>query len=450
MLIGRPPFETSHTKHTYKRIKLCDYTIPDEAGLSAEARSLITRILVLNPQRRPSLDEIMQDRFMIKNAIPKQLPKSALSMPLTKEFIGQYIVKVEKNESSKLQSNSTTTGSLLKAELTSKEHPGKQMRSQQSSEALIEASNKPGTSLAGTIRPSIKANNYITGEQHPVIPQIRTGSAAPPMMLSTMKSPPRILSTVTTSQGPRLGNPPLQSKILSGHDSGLPSRRFLTTASAATRSSENGEYVQHYQDYIYKYGVGYVLTNGVIGFCYNDMTNLLWFESKDKYGYSDYYGKNDKAGMVYIKDDGNNERNIEKKLKIIKHFVNHCDKLDVVKKSTIPKLSSANNEEVAVKRIIKTRKGILFRLTNNLTQMIFLDNSQIITSFNKKYLIYISKKGVKENLKINNDLVMMADEKIVSRFKYVLNVINQLNISKRAGTAVKSDLNEIVQIIYSQ
>lgn len=63
-LIGKPPFETPEVKATYKKIKACQYSFPDHISISDNARNLITRILVLDPSRRPTLDEIMTDPFM--------------------------------------------------------------------------------------------------------------------------------------------------------------------------------------------------------------------------------------------------------------------------------------------------------------------------------------------------------------------------------------------------
>lgn len=63
-LIGKPPFETPEVKTTYKKIKACQYSFPDHITISENARNLIQKILVLDPSKRPTLDEIMSDPFM--------------------------------------------------------------------------------------------------------------------------------------------------------------------------------------------------------------------------------------------------------------------------------------------------------------------------------------------------------------------------------------------------
>lgn len=92
LLIGKPPFETSDVKTTYKRIKMNAYSFPDHIKISAQARDLITKILHLDPKRRPTLDQILCHPFVSRGAgIPKLLPVSTLSCPLSSSYLRQYV-----------------------------------------------------------------------------------------------------------------------------------------------------------------------------------------------------------------------------------------------------------------------------------------------------------------------------------------------------------------------
>ncbi len=80
MIVGKPPFETPDVKLTYKKIKACNYSFPDTVSMSDAAKSLISRILNLDPSKRPTLDEIMQHPFMNNGgSVPKLLPVSTLA-----------------------------------------------------------------------------------------------------------------------------------------------------------------------------------------------------------------------------------------------------------------------------------------------------------------------------------------------------------------------------------
>ena len=82
MIIGKPPFETSEIKQTYKRIKAIQYSFPDGVPISDAAKNLIKSILVLDPAQRPNIDQILDHEFFHKgNKIPKLLPPSTLACP---------------------------------------------------------------------------------------------------------------------------------------------------------------------------------------------------------------------------------------------------------------------------------------------------------------------------------------------------------------------------------
>jgi polo-like kinase 1 len=63
LLIGRPPFETSDVKATYKRIRSVDYSFPESTPLTDQAKSLIKGILVADPMKRLKIDEILEHPF---------------------------------------------------------------------------------------------------------------------------------------------------------------------------------------------------------------------------------------------------------------------------------------------------------------------------------------------------------------------------------------------------
>ncbi len=74
MLYGIPPFETKNkdAKETYEKIKKCDFKLSDPK-VSNEARDLISQILVLNPKKRISLQNIIAHPFMANYEIPQRL-----------------------------------------------------------------------------------------------------------------------------------------------------------------------------------------------------------------------------------------------------------------------------------------------------------------------------------------------------------------------------------------
>lgn len=92
LLIGKPPYETPDVKTTYKKIRMNSYSFPEHVPLSDAARGLITKILNLDPSKRPTLDEIFQHPFFNNGGtIPKLLPLSTLACPPSASYIRQFL-----------------------------------------------------------------------------------------------------------------------------------------------------------------------------------------------------------------------------------------------------------------------------------------------------------------------------------------------------------------------
>ena len=89
-MYGRPPFETSDVKKTYKRIKECQYTFNEEVNISHNAKNLISKVLIVDPSKRYTLEDILSHPFMTSNKIPKQLQVSMLVQAPSRTFLDQH------------------------------------------------------------------------------------------------------------------------------------------------------------------------------------------------------------------------------------------------------------------------------------------------------------------------------------------------------------------------
>jgi len=90
LLVGKPPFETSKVKTTYRRIKANAYSFPEYIIISDEARDLVIKVLNLDPLLRPTLDQILNHKFLKGKRIPKLLPASTMACPPPASFIKLY------------------------------------------------------------------------------------------------------------------------------------------------------------------------------------------------------------------------------------------------------------------------------------------------------------------------------------------------------------------------
>ena len=90
MLVGKPPFQSSEAKVTYSKIKQGFYSFPSNINLSDSAKDLISRILVSNPSERLTLDQVASHEFFTKSKIPRLLPYSTLTMPLSESYLKAF------------------------------------------------------------------------------------------------------------------------------------------------------------------------------------------------------------------------------------------------------------------------------------------------------------------------------------------------------------------------
>jgi len=78
-------------KKTYKKIKACEYEFPETAPISQNAKDLISKILVAQPEKRLTLDEILLHPFINNSgSVPKLLPVSTLTNPPPPTYIKQF------------------------------------------------------------------------------------------------------------------------------------------------------------------------------------------------------------------------------------------------------------------------------------------------------------------------------------------------------------------------
>mmetsp|Transcript_55415 Transcript_55415/g.161801 ORF Transcript_55415/g.161801 Transcript_55415/m.161801 type:complete len:910 (+) Transcript_55415:29-2758(+) len=83
MVIGRPPFETSDVRTTYRRIRYNQYSFPDSVRISDAAKDLINSILRTEPHSRLSLDEILGSTWFASQRLPPPVPGTVSAFTIT-------------------------------------------------------------------------------------------------------------------------------------------------------------------------------------------------------------------------------------------------------------------------------------------------------------------------------------------------------------------------------
>ena len=89
LLVGFTPFQGKTKEEITEKIKIGNYSFPADCNISDSAKDLIQKILIVDPSRRITIEEVYSHDFL-QFGIPNSMPLSTLKEPPSKEFIMKY------------------------------------------------------------------------------------------------------------------------------------------------------------------------------------------------------------------------------------------------------------------------------------------------------------------------------------------------------------------------
>ena len=76
-MVGIPPFQMNDVQVTYKKIQKSEYSFPDSPALSECAKNFISSLLVLDPSKRLTCEQMLNHPFLrTQGEIPEEMPLS--------------------------------------------------------------------------------------------------------------------------------------------------------------------------------------------------------------------------------------------------------------------------------------------------------------------------------------------------------------------------------------
>ena len=376
LIIGKPPFETNNVKETYKRIKNDNYSFPENALISEPSKELIQSILVLDPNKRPNLDQILvSDFFNMGISVPKLLQPSTLACPPSLNYIKQYIPDVGPNgilnnyKSKKKNYNNMDGNDDIITDRT-------KLQSQQ----------------------SIKMNNLGNN----------------PSNINNNESRP-----FTTSGLYNITKSNTNNIYQSNHHGNL--------------DNKNDIWVKKWIDYSSKYGLGYILSNGHVGVYFNDSTKIIYRPNGMNFIYVERKPQ-ERTEIVtphLLSEEFNKDLN--KKVILLQHFKAYL--LEENKNNPIEKKESENidiKNYVYVKKWMRTKHAILFRLSNKIVQVCFLDQTEIILSSETRVVTYVDKKGERLIFPLSSALDSNNNE-MTKRLRYTKQILMHMLTARTQG-----------------
>ena len=365
LIIGKPPFETRDVKTTYKRIKMNAYSFPETAIISEAAKNLISQILVTDPAKRPSLDQILiHDFFNQGTSIPKLLPTSTLACTPSLSYIRTFMPDAGKD-------------------------------------GIV---NKPCTTTKLTDLPSGTNDKKAESKKY------------------------------------------TQDKDDENHD--------------ANKNDPNlkgpDTWVKKWVDYSSKYGLGYLLSNGYSGVFFNDSSKIILNPETKKFFYIERRSP-DRQEVIVTHNMDSYPKELQKKVTLLQHFKNYLEgdnsssstKTDDKDKDKEENNGENNkNEEkekeicekpfTYVKKWMRTRHAIMFRLSNKIVQVCFQDHTEIILSSESRIVTYVNKKGDRSTYPLSSALEN-SNYEMTKRLKYTKDILtHMLNMNLQRSSQKKN------------
>ena len=413
LLIGKPPFESRDINVTYKHIKEIDFKFPDNAKISYAAIKLIKRILVKNPEDRPSFDEILIDDFFNQgSAIPKLLPSASLATAPTLDYIKRFIPNLDINGVTKLQEQEKIDEEIRKQKEKEKEKEKqakeKENQAKEKEKQTKEKENKEGKSDDKNNKEKEK-ENVTAGE----------GST-------------KDITTVNENE----------SKNMENNDKEKEKEK--------EKLKEVDIFVTKWVDYSSKYGIGYLLSNNLIGVYFNDCTKLIYNPRTAKLSFIERNATKDKD-MMYNFGIKEAPKELQKKILIFQQFKKYFeeelnpektdkdkdkdakshhkskrkkgDKNKEQEKKEKPEDKEQEGDNVFLRKWLRTNQAIIFRLSNKTIQVIFKDKTEIILF--DDMVSYKDKKKYVKTYKVD-DAINSSNFEMDKRIKYVQNIFTKI------------------------
>jgi len=394
LLVGKPPFETPDVKTTYNKIKLCSYSFPEHVPLSDAAKGLITRILNLDPTKRPTLQEMLDSPFINHGgSIPRVLPVSTIACPPSASYIKQFLPQ----------------GNTVKVSVQPQRLIETQPINNQPSSNKLPSNQR--NNLISTDKIALKGQNIDEG-----------GLAANNQLGGTM-------NFNASASNPNL-RPTSQQKDYNSTKNfkATEAANFMSTGNMGASSKfksggRNEVVVKKWVDYSSKYGLGYLLSNGMTGVFFNDSTKIILDANAVNFNYMERRAS-DKQDVVSTHSLTDYPKELQKKVTLLHHFKSFLEG-DGKVPNAIEEEKEDDGGRVYVKKWMKTKHAIMFRLSNKIVQVNFTDKTEVILSSENKMVTYSNKKGEKSNYPLATALESSNTE-MAKRLKYTKEILTHM------------------------
>ncbi|PRP87793.1 putative protein kinase [Planoprotostelium fungivorum] len=451
LLVGTPPFETDKLETTYHRIKTNTWSFPDHLDLSQEARNLVSSILTISPDARPSLDTILSHHFFDGKYTPSQLPEMALSsvpnFPITPAKRSGLPVRMSPARTSPAK---TSPAKVLAAKLEAAPSPKRALfQNNENNPHLINGcTNFPEKNIHGkrnTAREVKPMDTSLRSPQHHKILRVfrKEGSEDDERIRSLRSQMTRAALTDTTKETKASHHQENSDE----NEQGRATLELMHKSLAATLTSDRPKetrseevledptcWVERWVDLSAKYGLGYQLVDGTYGAVFNDHSRIALY-SRPRSSFA--FGKNQESIIEYRSHQGERmiltqtqaeqahlEHQIKKKVTLLNMFKNHFT-------DHAGPCEAKAGQQYHLTRWFRTKSAIIFRMSDRSIQLNFLDHTKLMLSHDGQVVTFVDKKKIKTTRRLGS-IDFESNPELLHRLRYVRDILLYL-LSKNNG-----------------
>uniref|UniRef100_A0A674EZ77 Serine/threonine-protein kinase PLK n=1 Tax=Salmo trutta TaxID=8032 RepID=A0A674EZ77_SALTR len=404
MLLGRPPFETTNLKETYRCIREARYSLP--SSLSPQAKQLISSLLAKTPEDRPHLDHILRHDFFTHGFVPERLPASCchsapdfhVSSP-AKSFFKKAAAALFGGKRDKVKYYETLNKLTKEEEEIYKlRHDLKKTVISQQTKQITEAmlfnpslfllSGWKATVTIYTIRLIVRGSLGSCSSSSECLEDSTTGSVA---------------ETVASVLRGCLENMPKVDDIPNGTE------------------CSNLQWVTKWVDYSNKYGFGYQLSDHIVGVLFNNGTHMSLLADKKTVH---YYAE---LGQCSVFSTSDIPEHFVGQVTVLKYFAHYMEE-NLMDGGDLVSQADTHMPRLYLLQWLKSDRALMMLFNDGTFQVNFYhDHTKIIlcTQREEYMLTYINEERVSTTFRLSSLLTSGCPADLRQRMEYSLNMLLQ-------------------------
>ncbi|XP_061623843.1 serine/threonine-protein kinase PLK2b isoform X1 [Phyllopteryx taeniolatus] len=411
MLLGRPPFETTNLKETYRCIRDARYSLP--SSLSPQAKQLITSLLAKVPEDRPDLEHILRHDFFTQGFSPERLSASCchsapdfhVSSP-AKSFFKKAAAALFGGRRDKVKYYETLN------KLTKEEEEIYKLQNDLERTVISQQQSKKTADNGSLLPPSA---------QSPVAPATESRS------LTTTRDTIRLIVRGS------LGSCSSSSECLEYNSTGSVAdtvagvlRGCLESMPKADNIPQSAnscglQWVTKWVDYSNKYGFGYQLSDHTVGVLFNNGTHMSLLPDRKTIHYYAELGQRSVFPTCEVPE------HFVGQVTVLKYFSHYMEE-NLMDGGDLGSMTDAHMPRLYLLQWLKSDRALMMLFNDGTFQVNFYhDHTKIILCCQRdEYMLtYINEDRISKTFKLSSLLASGCPADLRERMLYSLNMLLQ-------------------------